>query len=802
MARQTVYETARFAGMLGLALACLLVAHPLCAQASDAFPDDMAEQSDREVTLNLLVILNGRDTGIIAEFRLASATGALSATRQDLADAGITAPQGMGNDIALDAISGLQTVYDEASQTITLTLPTAMLVAQELSARPASQSPESQPGWGLVLNYRATGNFGDDVVRDGFRAKALYAGLDLRAYLPFGVLQTTGAISTHDSVGGAVWRRHDTAFVHVAQEKMVVFTLGDFSSTGVDWTQPVRMAGLQIRRDFSLNQTFITDPLLSYSGVAVLPSGVDVFINNVRAWSGKVDAGPFTLSDVPMVTPQGEAVFVLRDPSGQEHISRVSFFSTQNLLRKGVADYSFQIGRAREDYGEANFAYGEDLMGSASLRYGLTNGLTLNGHLEGNADLLMLGGGLDTTLFNRAEISVSGAYSESDAGRGRLLDIAINTKVAGIDLRASQRHSFGHFEDLAAHLSLEHVAQVEGVPRFAATQSELAVSLSMPLKAISGYAGLSYIHSVRAGDTASILSASYAQSLGKSSTALRINAFRDLSDTNSMGISVGLSVALGPAASGGIQVTQTPAGVETQVSASQQAGYDRGDTGYRLALYRQDGGFNSSLSLTHQGRYSRSDLTLKSKAGAVALGATTTGALVLAGGAVFLSNPIKDGFAVVDVGVPGIAVSLNNRPATVTGRQGRALVPALRSYQTNRISIDPLTLPANVTISATAMDVVPRRGSGVAVSFGGSTDTSALVVLRDTAGAFLLAGTEISLDGSATTFAMGYDGEVWMEGLKDQNRIFAVTASGKCTADFDFVPDASKQVYIEDVVCK
>jgi outer membrane usher protein len=100
------------------------------------------------------------------------------------------------------------------------------------------------------------------------------------------------------------------------------------------------------------------------------------------------------------------------------------------------------------------------------------------------------------------------------------------------------------------------------------------------------------------------------------------------------------------------------------------------------------------------------------------------------------------------------------------------------------------------------MDVVPRRGSGVVVSFGGSTDKSALVVLRDTAGAFLLAGTEISLDGSANTFAMGYDGEVWMEGLKAQNRIFAVTASGKCAADFDFLPDATKQVYIEDVVCK
>jgi outer membrane usher protein len=207
---------------------------------------------------------------------------------------------------------------------------------------------------------------------------------------------------------------------------MRTLTLGDFTSTGLDWTRPVRISGLQIRRDFSSDTSFATDPSLSYSGVAVLPSAVDVYIDAVHAWSGQVPAGPFTLSDVPTVTPQGEAVFVLHAPSGAEHISRVSFFSTQNLLRAGVWDYALQAGFARQDYGQASFDYGKTKIGIGSARFGMTDRLTLSAQIEATTGLTMAGGGVDTVLFNRAEVSLSAAQSRSDAGRGHLVAFALH----------------------------------------------------------------------------------------------------------------------------------------------------------------------------------------------------------------------------------------------------------------------------------------------------------------------------------------------------------------------------------------
>lgn len=77
--------------------------------------------------------------------------------------------------------------------------------------------------------------------------------------------------------------------------------------------RPVRLGGVQIRRDFSLRDDVVSSLLLSYPGTAAVPCTIDVYVDNVRAYSGAVPSGPFNLSNVPMVTTAGEANFVLRD---------------------------------------------------------------------------------------------------------------------------------------------------------------------------------------------------------------------------------------------------------------------------------------------------------------------------------------------------------------------------------------------------------------------------------------------------------------------------------------------------------
>lgn len=792
----------RYAGqtlaVFAVATGLILCAFPVAAQS---FDETFATIKGTEETeqLELLVTLNGRDTGVICTFTLVKATGALSASRADLADAGIDVPASMGRQIRLSELT--TPVYDEARQTIALDVPTAMLVPRVLSAYPAQEGPVAESGWGMVLNYQLAANLGDDVGAEGLRVGSVYAGLDLRAYSPVGVLSVTGAASRPDADAGVAWTRHDTRFVHVARSRMLTLTLGDFVSAGPSWSSALRMAGVQVRRDFSLDPSFLTDPQLSYSGVAVLPSALDVFVNNVKAWSGKVDAGPFVLGDLPMVTPQGEAVFVLRDASGREYVNRVPFFATQNLLRKGVADYALQIGFPREEYGRTNLDYGSERIGSASLRYGLSDRLTVGGHVEAASDLLLVGVGVDMAVFDRAELGLSVAQSQTDLSSGQLVALALRTRVAGVDIRATERRRIGGFQDLGSYLS-ERQGSGSDPTGYRAADLERALSLSVPLGSGTGFASLSLIQTKRQAEEAVVLSASYARSIGSDGASVRLNAFHDLSDRSNSGLSVGLSFPFGADGRSDIQTGLTPRGLESQASLSRHAGQEVGELGYRLAVYDQQGGKSASFGVTHQGRYARSELTLRGRNGTVSAKGTATGSVVLGGGGVFAARRIADGLAIVDIGVPGIPVSLNNRPVAVTGRNGKALVGDLRSYQVNRLSIDPLTLPPTASVTATAMDVVPMRRSGVSLSFDGGTDTSAIVVLRDAAGVFLPVGTAVTLRGRDSV-PVGYDGEVWIEGLKPQNELTATTASGACHARFAFAPDPDgEQVVIDPVLCE
>jgi outer membrane usher protein len=152
--------------------------------------------------------------------------------------------------------------------------------------------------------------------------------------------------------------------------------------------------------------------------------------------------------------------------------------------------------------------------------------------------------------------------------------------------------------------------------------------------------------------------------------------------------------------------------------------------------------------------------------------------------------------------VPDVPVSLNNREVARTGWLGKALVPDLRSYRTNKISINPLDLPIESNIGASAMNVVPARRSGVTVDFGGQPNAAALVVLHDTAGQFFSPGADVSLQGTGSSFVVGYDGEVWIEGLEAQNRILVQTGDITCSAEFIYIAHPGAQVYIDGIECK
>src|SRR6185503_7158526 len=96
-------------------------------------------------------------------------------------------------------------------------------------------------------------------------------------------------------------------------------------------------------------------------------------------------------------------------------------------------------------------------------------------------------------------------------------------------------------------------------------------------------------------------------------------------------------------------------------------GLDRtpGSFGYRLtdseSTAKGTAG-SRSAGVAYMGDYARAEVTANQSRGNVSGTASLDGAIVVAGGGVFLSNRIDDAFAVVDVGVPNVDVFSENRP--------------------------------------------------------------------------------------------------------------------------------------------
>jgi outer membrane usher protein len=183
--------------------------------------------------------------------------------------------------------------------------------------------------------------------------------------------------------------------------------------------------------------------------------------------------------------------------------------------------------------------------------------------------------------------------------------------------------------------------------------------------------------------------------------------------------------------------------------------------------------------------------------------AEVDGAIVGSGGGIFFANQIYDSFAMVDVGVPGVDVMVDNRRAAVSGPDGRALVTNLRSYESAKISIDPTNLPVDAIVSTTSQRVTPVNGGGVDVKVDvHSTSHSALVVFRDVDGAPLPVGSHGWIAGQTDQFLIGYDGQAYVPNLAASNRAVVKAANGECRASFGFTPDASSQTVIDPVVCR
>jgi len=155
------------------------------------------------------------------------------------------------------------------------------------------------------------------------------------------------------------------------------------------------------------------------------------------------------------------------------------------------------------------------------------------------------------------------------------------------------------------------------------------------------------------------------------------------------------------------------------------------------------------------------------------------------------------------VGAPDVEVRFENQPIGHSNARGQLLLPGLRAYERNHISIDPMSLPVDARIPILKQYARPRWKSGVSVDFGVALNPrTALVTIRDEDGQLLPVGTHASLNDGEMAI-VGYDGQIWLEHIALDNRLIVQPEGAPaCTVTFTAPAALNERLVIPDAVCR
>ncbi|RQS91155.1 fimbria/pilus outer membrane usher protein [Burkholderia seminalis] len=736
--------------------------------------------TDRTHDVILEVSVNGENTALLAHFR--ERDGRLSASGADLRTIGFATDRlGIADaaTVELDTIAGLRYRYDAARQSVDLEMADALRRPYAVDSRALPPTQAATASRGLAINYEA---YAQTI---GDRQFSLYT--DVRYFDPNGVFNHTGTASFYN--GQRRYTRFDTYWSHSDPARPSTTQIGDAISGSLAWTRSVRLGGVQWRSNFALRPDLVTFPIPSLAGSAAVPSAVDLYINNVRQYTGNVPSGPFIIHDVPGITGAGQATVITRDALGRTVATSVPLYVDTRMLSAGLSSYSLEAGFLRRNYALQSFDYDTRPAVSGSMRRGLGDALTVEGHAEATGGVLNAGVGALMRLgyagvLNGAIAGSVGRFSGTQASVGYQL---IEPRFS---INAQTIRAFGRYGDLASR---------DGSPVPSATDQATLALPFMHRQTLS----LSYIgFRLPQGPSARIGTVSYTLSFGDLAS-MSVSAYRDFAQQGANGAFVSLNIGLGR---------------NTSINAT--VGRQRGQSNYTVDASRPpdyDGGWGWGVQTGGTGAvpYRQAQVRYLGRAGEVIAAAQgidrqtgasldVSGALVLMDSSLQMSRRIDDGFALVSTdGVAGIPVLHENRVIGTTDRAGHLLVPDLNAYQNNQVAIDSMKLPADARIARTSMTVVPQARSGVIAHFGVSRYRAASVILHDAAGKPLPAGARVHHAESGADTIVGYDGLTFIDGLKADNHLVIDDGTRRCVAAFAFTaPGNGTLPTVGPLVCR
>ena len=285
--------------------------------------------------LQLDVVINSVPAGMIGSF-VRDADGRIGGTIEELESLGLRPPRRQTPDtvIALDEIPTLQYQYDERTQRILITVDDVGRKPQNFDLRGGDNGmARAKAGYGAVVNYDLLTSTTPLRTLGSLSLASSSVLLNARLFSPYGTAEQS-AILRGGPQQPTEMIRLNSSYRYSDEARLISYTAGDTINGGLAWSRPIRIGGLQAQRNFALRPDLITSPLATLGGSAAVPSTVDVYVNNIKTFSQDVGTGPFSVSNVPLISGAGKAELVIRDSAGHETRSTTPFVERRACSRR------------------------------------------------------------------------------------------------------------------------------------------------------------------------------------------------------------------------------------------------------------------------------------------------------------------------------------------------------------------------------------------------------------------------------------------------------------------------------------
>jgi outer membrane usher protein len=535
-------------------------------------------------------------------------------------------------------------------------------------------------------------------------------------------------------------------------------TLGDSLVSAGPLGGSTMLGGLSVVRNFELDPYLVKIPRLGYTGSAMSPSTVDVYVNDVLVRRVPVQAGEFELVNIAPAAGAGTTRYVLRDAYGQEQRVESSYYASSSLLAAGMSEYAYGIGFQRESFGRQSFHYGEP-MALARYRLGITNHLSTGVHAE--FDRTRANAGSDVTLagsFGEFELHTAGSTtSEAVPRRGLAGLVSYGYSRRGVSARTLLRGATAEFSTLSLDPEQERSLLEHSTTTNYAVGGRTSLGTAVSLAWLRDRGLIARI--------LLSLNTRLSRELGIGFRAARSSSEREDPVYDAFAT---LTWSL-PAHHFARFVAHASSERSDGTATLSRALHAPTDLGYQLGI-SQGETTRGVVSAQAQSSFGKASATYTNNDGEQHTLVEASGSIVGVGGNVYFTRATNQSFAVLEVpGTPSVRGYVNNRVYGTTDSRGHLFIPDLLAYQPNRLRVEQADLPADYALDDEEIVLAPPTHGGAIVRFQARVVRLVRGSVARRVGARLLpvkyGDLSVAVPGKMLTSILGSAGEFEIEGL-------------------------------------